>query len=112
MLTRVIKYSLLRLLPNFFDLKVFKFIEIFCKFDFGENNLEHYGQEVPPNYDLTRVSVPVALYWSEDDWLAQPTDVQKIIIQLPNIISDYKVFCIRYDSTFHNLSFTYCLSLD
>lgn len=43
----------------------------FRYFDYGkEKNKEFYGQEVPPSYDLSKVKAPVALYWSDNDWLA------------------------------------------
>ena len=45
----------------------------FCRYDFGpEKNLEIYGQEEPPEYDVTQITAPVALYWSDNDWLAEP----------------------------------------
>jgi len=41
----------------------------FCAFDHGEENIRIYGQETPPEYDLKKVTSPVALYWSDSDWL-------------------------------------------
>ena len=35
-----------------------------------------YGQETPPEYDLKKVTSPVALYWSDSDWLTH-TKVKK-----------------------------------
>ena len=32
-----------------------------------------YGQDTPPEYDLTKVNVPIGLYWGENDWLAHPS---------------------------------------
>ena len=32
-----------------------------------------YGQDTPPDYDLSKVTAPVALYWGDNDWLAQQT---------------------------------------
>jgi len=59
----------------------------FCKFDFGkEGNMEHYGQETAPEYDLKKVTAPVALFWGEGDWLADPADVMEIVSGLPNIM--------------------------
>ena len=45
----------------------------FCAFDYGDQNSEIYGQDTPPEYDLTQVNVPIGLYWSENDWLAHPS---------------------------------------
>lgn len=45
----------------------------FSRYDYGEEvNLDIYGQQVPPQYSIKAVTVPVASYWSENDWLAQP----------------------------------------
>ena len=37
----------------------------FCHFDFGdsESNKRVYGLSQPPDYDLSRVNLPVLLYW-------------------------------------------------
>ncbi|RVE50819.1 hypothetical protein evm_004568 [Chilo suppressalis] len=38
----------------------------FCRFDHGpEKNMEIYGTESPPDYDLNNVTVPVVLYFSD-----------------------------------------------
>lgn len=43
----------------------------FRPFDYGKKeNLKIYGVPEPPPYDLSKVSAPVALYWSDNDWLA------------------------------------------
>ena len=34
--------------------------------------MEIYGQDEPPEYDVTQITAPVALYWSDNDWLAEP----------------------------------------
>ena len=34
------------------------------------DNLYTYGQFTPPDYDLSKVTAPVALYYSQNDWLA------------------------------------------
>jgi lysosomal acid lipase/cholesteryl ester hydrolase len=50
----------------------------FHHYDYGKNNMEHYGQDTPPEYDISKVTVPVSLYWSQGDWLAVPT------VRIPN----------------------------
>ena len=48
-------------------------LDKFCRYDFGpEKNKEIYGQDEPPEYDVTQITAPVALYWSDNDWLAEP----------------------------------------
>ena len=55
-------------------------LDKFCRYDFGkEKNIEIYGQEDPPEYDVTKITAPVALYWADNDWLAEP--VVYILIQ-------------------------------
>jgi hypothetical protein len=41
----------------------------FVKFDFGspEENMDHYGSETPPNYDLGQVTAPTAIFFGEKD---------------------------------------------
>lgn len=42
----------------------------FQKFDFGlRKNLMHYGQEEPPEYDISKIKVPITLFWADNDWL-------------------------------------------
>ena len=65
----------------------------FRRFDYGSpaGNKKAYGVPVPPDYDLKMVKVPVALLWAENDWLADPKDVEYLIKGLPNIIKNYKI---------------------
>jgi len=59
----------------------------FCKYDFGKDeNMEHYGQETPPEYDLKKVTAPVALVWGQNDWFGDPTDVMELVSGLPNLL--------------------------
>ena len=46
----------------------------FSRYDFGRKNPDHYGPGVtePPIYDPTTITVPLSLYWSQNDWLADP----------------------------------------
>lgn len=61
-------------------------------FDWGRlMNKRIYGQKQPPQYDLTRVTAPVALYWSAGDVLARPMDVRHLERRLPNVVLSYKV---------------------
>jgi lysosomal acid lipase/cholesteryl ester hydrolase len=62
-------------------------------YDYGteKENLEHYNQTTAPSYDLTKVSVPTALYSGGNDWLADPIDVDVLRKLLPNIVEDYAI---------------------
>lgn len=50
------------------------------------NNL--CSQDTPPLYNATAMTVPVALYWAQNDWLADPTDVRALLPLLPNKLYD------------------------
>jgi len=65
----------------------------FQMFDYGsaKANILHYDQPTPPLYNVSKVEVPVALYWAEHDWLADPVDVQFLRKNLPNIVDDVYV---------------------
>lgn len=65
----------------------------FRKFDFGTKakNMQAYGQETPPEYDISKITAPVALYWGENDWLGVKSDVYRLAEQLPNIQRKYRV---------------------
>lgn len=42
----------------------------FRKYDHGRaKNLEVYGTPDPPEYNVDRITAPVAFYWGENDWL-------------------------------------------
>jgi len=81
----------------------------FCRYDFGpEKNLEVYGQEEPPEYDVTQITAPVALYWSDNDWLAEPVDVMRLSSQLPNLFASYEVPFAKWN----HLDFLYGIDAD
>lgn len=43
----------------------------FRQFDYGKTeNMKIYGEEDPPKYHVSKVTAPVSLYWSDNDWLA------------------------------------------
>lgn len=59
----------------------------FRQFDHGffKNHI-YYGQRSPPDYNLKNVKVPVALYYSPNDWIAGSKDVQTLKDALPNVV--------------------------
>ncbi|KAH6929027.1 hypothetical protein HPB50_022486 [Hyalomma asiaticum] len=54
-------------------------------------NILHIGQREPPEYDLRKVTAPVALYWSDGDVLTCAKDVRLLEMILPNVVLSYKV---------------------
>ncbi|XP_023173193.2 lipase 3 isoform X1 [Drosophila hydei] len=64
----------------------------FRQFDYGWlRNHWHYNSISPPAYKLENVKAKVALYYSQNDWLAQPADVQSLRRRLPNVVHHYLV---------------------
>jgi len=64
----------------------------FSKYNFGpEKNLEIYGTEIPPEYDWSKITAPIALYWGENDWMGAKNDTYRIMQSLPNLRSFHRV---------------------
>ncbi|VDP15604.1 unnamed protein product [Soboliphyme baturini] len=64
----------------------------FQKYDFGSAflNLYHYGRLTPPLYDVGKITVPVSLFWSAEDWLADPQDVAEgLVSKLKTLFSSH-----------------------
>ncbi|CAB3373679.1 Hypothetical predicted protein [Cloeon dipterum] len=58
----------------------------FAQYDYGwAENMLVYGQMLPPNYHLNKVTAPVYLHYADNDWLAHPLDVQRIANNLGNL---------------------------
>ncbi|XP_017770541.1 PREDICTED: lipase 3-like [Nicrophorus vespilloides] len=76
---------------------------IFRQFDYysDEKNNAMYGQPTPPNYDLSKVKAPVALYYGKNDWLAAVKDVEQLSEELGNVVVDH---LIEYEH-FNHLDF-------
>ncbi|XP_044728675.1 gastric triacylglycerol lipase-like [Chrysoperla carnea] len=64
----------------------------FQHFDYGEEeNLKRYGSPSPKEYNLGNVTVPVAVFYGDNDWLAAKKDVEISYNKLPNKIEIYRV---------------------
>ncbi|XP_077533938.1 gastric triacylglycerol lipase-like [Haemaphysalis longicornis] len=75
----------------------------FRKFNYGLfKNKRIYGQWTPPDYDVSRVTAPVAIYWSMNDWMADPKDIRLLAHTLPNVVLTYQVA----DPDFSHVDFT------
>lgn len=70
----------------------------FAKFDFGkEENLKKYGSELPPEYDLTKISgTPIALFCGLKDKCASKEDYQWTKEQLGDNVVFYKEYEIGH----------------
>lgn len=45
----------------------------------------------PPDYNLKNANIPVAVYYAQDDWLADVKDTLRLINELPNVVHTYLV---------------------
>jgi len=77
--------------------------DVFQMYDYGSAaaNMREYGQSTPPQYDLTKVTVPCALYHGGNDILADPTDVSVLLEKLPKIVKN------SYQPSFAHLDYTW-----
>ncbi|XP_030383308.1 lipase 3-like isoform X2 [Scaptodrosophila lebanonensis] len=70
----------------------------FRQFDYGWlRNQWRYDSITPPAYKLENVKAKVALYYSKNDWLAAPADVETLYRKLPNVVSKYLVDYSRFN---------------
>ncbi|XP_063622490.1 lipase 3-like [Cydia splendana] len=59
----------------------------FSRFDFGEDiNMVEYGLPSPPDYDVTKITVPVEMFYSDNDMLSDEADVDILKGKLPYVI--------------------------
>ncbi|RZC34794.1 lipase 3 [Asbolus verrucosus] len=76
----------------------------FRRYDYGMFvNLQKYGSIWPPNYDLKKVTAPVYLYYSKNDWLAGKTDVGRLYDGLGNCKGKFLVA----ETTFNHLDYVF-----
>ncbi|KAL0110384.1 hypothetical protein PUN28_013790 [Cardiocondyla obscurior] len=74
----------------------------FKHYDLGIiSNKDAYGAFNPPTYDVSKIKAPVHLYYSENDWLANVKDVEKLYGELGNpsgktLIEDKKFNHVDY----------------
>ncbi|XP_026470060.1 lipase 3-like [Ctenocephalides felis] len=55
----------------------------FRHYDYGvAENRRRYNQATPPPYNLSAITLPIALHYSDNDWLAGPQDVKRLYGQL------------------------------
>lgn len=61
-------------------------------YDYGATeNRRRYGQTMPPEYNVSKITTPVALFWSDNDILADPEDVKLLSQKLKNLVLNYRV---------------------
>ncbi|XP_065358156.1 lipase 1-like [Calliphora vicina] len=61
----------------------------FCQYDYGhEENMKRYKQSSPPDYPLDKVTVPVGLHYTYNDYLSSDVDVKRLAKTLPNVVDN------------------------
>ncbi|XP_030383193.1 lipase 1-like isoform X2 [Scaptodrosophila lebanonensis] len=62
----------------------------FHAFDYGAKiNRRIYGRLDPPDYPIGRITAPIALYYTHNDPISVPEDVQRLANQLPNVVVNH-----------------------
>ncbi|XP_022128798.2 lipase 3 [Pieris rapae] len=61
----------------------------FRQYDYGIRNIEKYGSLAPPSYPVEKITTPIAILYSNGDWLASLTDILIFISKLPNLADFY-----------------------
>ncbi|XP_047024756.1 lipase member K-like [Helicoverpa zea] len=75
----------------------------FSEYDYGlVKNLITYKKRSPPLYDLSPITMPWVLFASENDYVANVTDVKYLASKLKNVS-----VCVLSDTTFGHLDFIY-----
>lgn len=69
----------------------------FRRYDFGTiRNLRVYGRRNPPAYDLSKVTAPVFLHYSDNDPFAHINDVTRLFRELGAPIGKFRVTNARF----------------
>ncbi|XP_023953063.1 lipase 1-like [Bicyclus anynana] len=77
----------------------------FQRYDYGATkNLEVYSSAVPPEYDVSLVSVPSTLVASEVDWFSDAEDVKVLLKKLKSVT---KLIQLNETLQFTHLEFVY-----
>ncbi|KAJ8953102.1 hypothetical protein NQ318_013446 [Aromia moschata] len=78
----------------------------FRQYDLGliENELT-YGSLAPPDYDLSKITAPVHMLYSDNDWLASTVDVDRLCTALPNCVEKLEIT----HKNFNHLDYLYAI---
>ena len=64
----------------------------FCQYDYGAvKNQRIYGQPEPPNYELSKITCPVYLYYSDNDDKSDPKDIARLEEYLGDLRLSHKI---------------------
>ena len=54
-------------------------------------NYQKYGQSTPPEFDLTKITLPVGLFIGRNDFIADVQDNEDVRDILPNV-AEFRIF--------------------
>ncbi|XP_012528143.1 lipase 3 isoform X2 [Monomorium pharaonis] len=76
----------------------------FRQYDYGniDKNLQMYNSTIPPDYQLEKITAPIALFSSDNDWLATTKDVELLSMKLNSLVFHYKT---PVNATFNHYDF-------
>ncbi|XP_055389231.1 lipase 3-like [Condylostylus longicornis] len=70
----------------------------FREYDHGTvRNLFHYAQSTAPEYNISKITAPVYIYFGNNDWLTSIEDIRRLAVRLPNLKSAYRVPYARFN---------------
>lgn len=80
--------------------------KLFQAYDYGspEKNQQHYNQTTPPIYPIRPMKVPTAIFWSGEDWLADPEDVSFIFDNVQSLVYE------KYIPDYNHLDFSWAMT--
>lgn len=88
---------------------MFMFTGKFRQYDYGYfGNKARYGQGSPPDYDLGKITAPVYLFYSHNDWLSAETDVRRLYDELGNA----QAKLLNTDEKFNHLDYVFGIDAD
>lgn len=79
----------------------------FQHFDHGpEANIARYGQVTPPSYDLSKISIPTALFYGGQDALATEDDVKRIREEM----NPERIIHVQLQPLYAHMDFTWAMN--
>ena len=78
----------------------------FQAYDYGSaaQNQLHYNQTTAPIYSIRPMKVPTAIFWSGEDWLADPADVAFIFDNVQSLVYE------KYIPNYNHLDFVWAIT--
>ena len=63
----------------------------FRRFDYGEKgNMKRYNQTIPPDYEISNIKFPIAIFYGSNDDLANPKDVAYLYDHIKDTVIHYE----------------------